>query len=81
MNGRLEPQNSIATASWERISYIKHMLGELSHVARAERADLLVYLIEMAFTEAGDLADARMSSRHIERHKAARMAVKPAGKI
>ncbi|MDH6268983.1 hypothetical protein M2360_004403 [Rhizobium sp. SG_E_25_P2] len=48
---------TVAT-SWERLSYIKQMLAELSQVARAERADLLVYLIEMAFTEAGDMLEA-----------------------
>ena len=59
MDRRLEAGGSAVASSWERISYIKQMLAELSQVARAERADLLVYLIEMAFTEAGEILDAR----------------------
>jgi hypothetical protein len=51
----------------ERISYVKQMLAELSQVARAERADLLAYLLEMAFTEAADLLSgtAPINSRHV----------------
>lgn len=59
MDRRLDASATTAATSWERISYIKQMLAELSQVARAERADLLVYLIEMAFTEAGELLEAR----------------------
>ena len=32
----------------ENIAYIRQMLGELRQVARAEGADMLCYLIEMA---------------------------------
>jgi hypothetical protein len=59
MDRRLEASATAVATSWERISYIKQMLAELSQVARTERADLLVYLIEMAFTEAGDLLESR----------------------
>lgn len=67
----------------ERISYIKQMLAELSQVARAERADLLAYLLEMAFTEAADLlsGSAPMNSRQVNRNETARMAVKPSGQV
>ena len=40
------------------------MLAELAQVARKERADLLAYLLEMAFTEASDLLTDRSLRRH-----------------
>jgi hypothetical protein len=83
MNINMEHDIGHSPSSRERISYIKHMLGELIHVARAERAELLVYLLEMAFTEAGDLmADPENSTGgKIDRDKASGVPVKPAGKI
>ena len=39
----------------QKLAYIHDMLGELRRVADAESADLLCYLIEMAFIEAGDV--------------------------
>lgn len=42
----------------QNIVYIRQMLGELRSVAEAEKADMLCYLIEMAFMEAGDLLNA-----------------------
>ncbi|RWX78811.1 hypothetical protein EPK99_09505 [Neorhizobium lilium] len=39
----------------ESISYIRQMLGELRQVALGEGADMLCYLIEMAYVEAGDV--------------------------
>ena len=48
----------------QNIAYIRQMLGELGTVARSENADMLCYLIEMAYLEAGDiLAGARPVSR------------------
>lgn len=41
--------------SKQNITYIRQMLGELRTVAEAENADMLCYLIEMAYFEAGDL--------------------------
>lgn len=35
--------------------YVRDMLGELRAVADAEGADMLCYLIEMAYVEAGDI--------------------------
>jgi len=71
------------TVSRERILYIKQMLAELAGVARAERADLLVYLLEMAFTEAGDLLAGKsvVASRKINGNESRRMPVQPSGKI
>ncbi len=39
----------------ENIAYICQMLGELRQVAANEGADMLCYLIEMAFIEACDV--------------------------
>ena len=39
----------------QNIAYIRQMLGELGTVARNEKADVLCYLIEMAYLEAGDV--------------------------
>ena len=68
-------------ASRENIGYVRQMLAELANVARRERADLLVYLLEMAYTEASDLIAARSDADRVEGRHATRMAVKPTGKI
>ncbi|HEV7435326.1 MAG TPA: hypothetical protein VGO22_10705 [Pseudorhizobium sp.] len=39
----------------DAIAYIRQMLGELHQVASREGADMLCYLIEMAYVEAGDV--------------------------
>ncbi|MBO3759859.1 hypothetical protein [Ciceribacter sp. L1K22] len=61
--------------SGEAIIYLHHMLGELRQVARAEGADLLSYLIEMAYIEAGDILSGRQdaSVTHGKRNKSSRM--------
>ncbi len=41
--------------SRENIAFIRQMLAELRQVAERENADMLCYLIEMAYVEAGDL--------------------------
>ena len=64
----------------ENIAFVKQMLAELAQVARRERADMLAYLLEMAFTEATDLLN-RPSGLKGERDQTTRMAVKPAGKV
>lgn len=50
----------------EPISYIRQMLGELRQVASKAGADMLCYLIEMAYVEAGDVQAGRRprSVRH-----------------
>lgn len=72
MTTKAESVGQNPSASKERISYVKQMLGELLQVARTEHADLLVYLLEMAFTEAGDLLAGKSGSisREIKRNKA-----------
>eukprot|EP01035_Chromulina_nebulosa_P001461 gene1461-1950_t len=62
MNARTETDSHISASSRDRISYVQQMLGQLTQVARAERADLLVYLLEMAFTEAGDILSGHSGS-------------------
>jgi len=37
------------------LDYMQAMLGQLRIMAQAERCDMLAYLIEMAYIEAGDI--------------------------
>lgn len=48
-------------ATRQNIAYIRQMLAELRLVAQNEGADMLCYLIEMAYVEAGDLQSGRRS--------------------
>lgn len=52
------------------IGYIREMLGQLRQAAQNEGADMLCYLIEMAYVEAGDLQSGRreLSIRHKQRN-------------
>ena len=66
----------------ENLAYIRQMLAELRQVASREGADMLCYLIEMAYVEAGDIqAGLRPLSIGGDRDKAAGVTVKTAGKI
>jgi hypothetical protein len=67
----------------EKIAYIRQMLGELRGVATNEGADMLCYLIEMAFAEAGDILSGKrqLSFSNAEGNKPAGMPVKPSGKV
>ena len=66
----------------ENIAYIRQMLGELRNVAHNEGADMLRYLIEMAYVEAGDIVSGfRPLSIRNDRDAAAGMALKSAGKV
>jgi hypothetical protein len=47
----------------ETLDYIQCMLGQLRIMAENERCDMLVYLIEMAFFEAGEGARSERPSR------------------
>ncbi len=62
--------DSGGSAASEKITYIWQMLGELRNVAESEGADLLCYLIEMAYVEAGDVLAGRQarSVGHGKRH-------------
>lgn len=81
MPGKMDFGGAGDGSSRENIAYVKQMLAELAHVARRERADLLAYLLEMAFTEASDLLTERSGAVKGDRDQPARMPVKPAGKI
>jgi hypothetical protein len=66
----------------ENIAYIRQMLGELRTVAHNEGADMLRYLIEMAYVEAGDiLSGFRPISVRGDRDPATGMPLQSAGKI
>ncbi len=52
------------SASLENIAFVRQMLGELHQVAERENAEMLCYLIEMAYVEAGDL-QSRMRVRSV----------------
>lgn len=39
----------------QKISYVRQMLGELRAISEGEGCDMLCYLIEMAYVEAGDI--------------------------
>lgn len=45
------------------IVYVRHMLGELRTLAEGEGCDMLRYLIEMAYVEAGDIQLDRRQSK------------------
>ena len=47
----------------ETLDYIQSMLAQLRVMAENERRDMLAYLIEMAFLEAGEVAHAERPSR------------------
>lgn len=66
----------------ENIAYIRQMLGELRTVAANEGADMLRYLIEMAYVEAGDIqSGVRPFSIRRDRDAATGMPLKAAGKV
>ena len=66
----------------ENVAYVRHMLGELRTVAQNEGADMLRYLIEMAYVEAGDIqAGLRPLSPRRAGDHAAGMPVKAPGKV
>ncbi len=61
----------------ENIAYIRQMLTELREVAEREGAQMLCYLIEMAYAEANDLHMLSTPSIHdARRNKAASKPVK-----
>ncbi len=49
------PDSLKSAQTVQNITYIRQMLGELRTVADNENADMLCYLIEMAYLEAGDV--------------------------
>lgn len=53
-NDKTASQIGVTVAS-PNLIYVKDMLGELHTIADTEGADMLAYLIEMAFIECGDI--------------------------
>lgn len=55
----------------ENIAYVRQMLGELRTVAEGEGCEMLCYLIEMAYVEAGDIQLGKRPSEVLigKRHK------------
>lgn len=49
------PETLKTARTVQNITYIRQMLAELREVAESENADMLCYLIEMAYLEAGDI--------------------------
>ncbi len=72
-----KPVNGGGERTRENIAYIRQMLGELRTVADNEGAEMLCYLIEMAYVEAGDLQTGRrpFSIHHGNGDKPTRMPV------
>lgn len=55
MNDVARRKQTLPEKTRENIAYIKQMLGQLRTVADGEGCDMLCYLIEMAYIEAGDI--------------------------
>ena len=72
-------RNTVSDAgeTQERLAYIRQMLLELHAAAHREGAEMLCYLIEMAYIEAGDIQSGRrqLSVRHHERNPPSGMSV------
>ena len=65
------------------IAYLRQMLGELRQVAHKEGAEMLCYLIEMAFVEAGDIQAGRraLSIRHHEGNHSSGVSMQASGDV
>lgn len=51
-----------AVLALDNIVYVRQMLGELRNFAHGDGAEMLRYLIEMAYVEAGDLIAGQRAS-------------------
>lgn len=61
-----KPRKGSGSGSSERIEtvgYVQSLLGQLRIMAERERCDMLAYLIEMAYVEAGDILQNEKISR------------------
>nr|WP_254691045.1 hypothetical protein [Shinella daejeonensis] len=78
---RVRPAPPSFSAS-ENIAYVRQMLGELRKICQNEGADMLSYLIEMAYLEAGEIqAGIKPLSVRREGNPSAGMPVQAARKI
>lgn len=86
---RASPPYHISRKRAESLDYLRSMLGQLRRMAEAERADMLAYLIEMAYLEASDILrgerPVRLGERshpaNQKRDAAAGMAFEPSGEV
>ncbi|MBW3098915.1 hypothetical protein [Pseudohoeflea coraliihabitans] len=60
MAHRSENGASQSAESGQNIAFIRQMLAELRLVAEREKAEMLCYLIEMAYLEAEDVLQTRL---------------------
>lgn len=66
----------------QNITYLRQLLGEMRIIANNEGADMLRYLIEMAYVEAGDiLSGLRPLSIRRQRDTSIGVTFKTAGKV
>jgi hypothetical protein len=75
MPAKAKSTGHISAASKKQLLQIKQSIEGLSQSARAERADFLAYLLEMAATEAGDIISGKSASgsREVDRDEPRRM--------
>lgn len=55
----------------ETIDYMQAMLGQLRNMAQREDCDMLAYLIEMAYVEAGDILRGERPSSVVQKRNGA----------
>lgn len=67
--GSEERRTAVARRRTETLDYIQAMLGQLRTMAAGERYDMLAYLIEMAYIEAGDIIRGERPSNLGDRHR------------
>lgn len=48
-------QGRLNERTTQSLEYIQSMLGQLRNMAQAEQAEMIAYLIEMAYTETSDV--------------------------
>ncbi|MBE7186470.1 MAG: hypothetical protein INR68_18920 [Methylobacterium mesophilicum] len=64
-------RRSLSGRRTDALDYIQTMLGQLRTMAEAERLDMLTYLIEMAYVEAGDIIRGERPPRSSQEDRAA----------
>lgn len=67
----------------DTLDYMQSMLGQLGVMAKAERCDMLGYLVEMAYLEVSDIirGERPLNVMDDKRNRAADMAFQPTRKV
>lgn len=67
----------------DTLDYMQSMLGQLGIMAKAERCDMLAYLVEMAYLEVSDIirGDRPLNVMDDKRNRAADMAFETTRKV